>query len=226
MTSLITLTPTPSISISLTPDYLSDTIQAIYVFLTLVIAIAAIYSINQSRKQSQDTLKAVYVQIDANKKQAQEALYAQNRPIIICMGFLNPIAMSSQHVAITLNNVGLAVATNAWGILSFGAPPGLYTPYSFAHPHIFVPNNSTEIAFNVAGKLTFKNSEIEGYSFAPQKLNSIVYIARAIITYQDIFNNKYLSIFDYNTDYGWRQITLQPIAYTLDEINIREDNTN
>ena len=108
MLSLFATSPTPPISISISPDYINDGLQAAYVILTLIIVITTIWSIHlsrkqsqaaleESRKQSQEALKitneqiakneqqakasieAVYKQIELSKKQAQEAIYNQIR---------------------------------------------------------------------------------------------------------------------------------------------------
>src|SRR2546425_4832192 len=53
--TFVTSTPTPplSISVSTSPDYVMDTLTAVYVALTLTIAIVAIWSVRVGRKQSQ-----------------------------------------------------------------------------------------------------------------------------------------------------------------------------
>jgi hypothetical protein len=40
------------------------------------------------------------------------------------------------------------------------------------------------------------------------------------VTCSDAFNNRYLSIFDYNEEYGWKQIASQKTEKTLDELII------
>jgi len=46
-----------------------------------------------------------------------------------------------------------------------------------------------------------------------------------IVTYNDVFDNKYLVIFDHNDTFGWRQIDeAKRINKRLDEIVVRKDN--
>src|SRR5216683_2118873 len=79
------------------PDYSLPNLvlMAIYVGLTLVLAIVAIVAIiintRQSRnalaasdRQSKDAIEAIHKQIDASERQAQEALYNQHKPIVRC----------------------------------------------------------------------------------------------------------------------------------------------
>ena len=95
MLSLFAASLTPPISISISPDYINDGLQAAYVILTLIIVITTIWSIHMNRKQTQASLEesrrqskasldAIYTQIDLSKKQAQETFYNQIRPILIC----------------------------------------------------------------------------------------------------------------------------------------------
>ncbi len=88
--SIVAVTPAHSISVSSSPDYLSDGLQAVYVFLTLVIAAATIWSIRVNRKQSQAALiesqkqsKAALdrasEQIEKGEKQATAALAESHR---------------------------------------------------------------------------------------------------------------------------------------------------
>ena len=67
MLSLLATGPIPSISISISPDYFNDGLQASYVVLTLIIVISTIWSIRLNRKQSQSTL-------EESRSQSQEAL--------------------------------------------------------------------------------------------------------------------------------------------------------
>ena len=67
MLSLLATGPIPSISISISPDYFNDGLQASYVVLTLIIVISTIWSIRLNRKQSQATL-------EESRSQSREAL--------------------------------------------------------------------------------------------------------------------------------------------------------
>ena|SRR2546422_4969579 len=67
--TFVTSTPTPplSISVSTSPDYVMDTLTAVYVALTLTIAIVAIWSVRVGRKQSQTSL-------DESRRQSEASL--------------------------------------------------------------------------------------------------------------------------------------------------------
>src|SRR6266849_6554009 len=68
--SLVASTPTPPLSISVTssPDYLMDILTAVYVALTLIIALVAIWSVRVGREQSQAALDVAHKQIELNKQ--------------------------------------------------------------------------------------------------------------------------------------------------------------
>lgn len=190
--------------------------------------------IKESSKQSQDALEASQSQsrasLDAlreqtrlSKNQAQEAIRYQFRPIIVCTKSPNKF----RGITVDMMNVGLGVAIDVWGVFSFRStgenPPGIV---SFANSIVFLPNSSEQVSFKTNYYdyiLTHENEQIEGYSFYPQEYNGISYSNRLLITYSDAFNNKYLSIFDFNQEYGWKQIASQDTKRTLDEIILGDD---
>lgn len=248
--------PKPTISISITPDYLSDGLQAAYVILTLIIVIISIWSIQLSRKQSRETLKisqaqidksekqaraaleenrkqsqvaleAMYKQIEASKLQAQEAIYNQIRPIIVCISSPYRDKDRKLSVSIDMKNVGFGVASDVWGVYycepieepTDDIPPPEPLSYSFERSMIFVPQKEMKVNLIDNDKITFNfdSSTIQGYSFHPQENGGVHYQSRLVMTYSDAFNNRYLSIFDYIDEYGWKQIASHKTEHTLDE---------
>ena len=243
MLSLLATGPIPSISISISPDYFNDGLQASYVVLTLIIVISTIWSIRLNRKQSQATLEesrsqsrealkitteqitkneqqakasleAVYAQIESSKKQAQDAFYNQIRPILVCAG-------QPQVTLINMENVGFGVATDVWGMycveLTNESPP---LSSSFAKSMILLPHVEITISLLVDDFMYSSSDKIAGYSFYPRENHGISYQSRLFVTYSDAFNNRYFSIFDYNEEYGWKQIASQKTEKTLDELII------
>lgn len=216
MLSLFATSLTPPISISISPDYINDGLQAAYVILTLIIVITTIWSIHMNRKQTQASLEesrrqskasldAIYTQIDLSKKQAQETFYNQIKPILICTG-------QPQENLVKIENVGFGVATDVWGIYC--------NPYSFSFSQsIIVLPNKEVIVTLLADHFKYNSRDkIEGHSFYPQENHGISYQSRMLVTYSDAFNNRYLSIFDYNKEYGWKQVASQKTKKTLDEL--------
>jgi hypothetical protein len=237
---LLFATPlTPPISVSVSPDYINDGLQAAYVILTLIIVITTFWSIHmnrkqsqaaleESRKQSQEVLKitnaqitkneqqakasleAIYKQIELSEKQAQEAFYNQIRPILICTG-------QPRENFVKIENVGFGVATDVWGIYCIPC-----FSLSFSQSIIVLPNKEVKVTLLHDHFMYNSSAKIEGYSFYPQENHGISYQSRMLVTYSDAFNNRYLSIFDYNKEYGWKQIASQKTKKTLDELIISE----
>src|SRR6266852_4430424 len=171
--STVAVTPAHSISVSSSPDYLSDGLQAVYVFLTLVIAAATIWSIRvnrkqsqaaliESQKQSQDAIKAIHEQIEASEKQNLETTYNQSRPLLVCTGVPNPEHMPN---GLILGNFGLGIATDIIGIVTYkSSNMGWSQQYLFRHQSVLAPNQKDTFYFD-HGALTFNLLKIEGFSF-------------------------------------------------------------
>jgi hypothetical protein len=72
---LVASTPPPPLTISVTssPDYLMDILTAVYVALTLIIALVTIWSVRVGRKQSQDTLAESRRQSEASLEVAKRS---------------------------------------------------------------------------------------------------------------------------------------------------------
>lgn len=187
-------------------------------------------ALEESRRQSQASIDTLHEQIELSKKQAQEELYNRFRPIIVCTSPPEfpriEITVPGDNkryktiLQIQMENVGLGVATDAWGYYCV-KPTETDAPssYSFDKSGVLLPRENVPVKFNQeAYDFVDRFSEIEGYPFYPQEYNSIPYSARLLVTYSDAFNNKYLSIFDYNRGYGWKQIASQKTDETLEEL--------
>jgi len=252
---LLTSSPTPTISITIAPDYVSDGLQAAYVILTLIIVIISIWSVRvsrkqslealnisraqvekseiqskaaleESRKQSQLAIDVMREQIESSKLQAQEAIYNQIRPIIVCTS--PPFEDTKHTISINLVNVGFGVANDVWGYYncefteepSDDIPPSEPPSYSFKQSMVFLPNKETKVTLIENDERFPFPSSIEKYSLHPHKDSSVSYQNRLLLTYSDAFNNRYLSVFDYNHEYGWKQIASEKTEKTLDELII------
>lgn len=75
LVAFVTSTPTPPLSISVTssPDYFMDILTAVYVALTLIIALVTIWSVRVGRKQSQATLAESRRQSEASLEVAKQS---------------------------------------------------------------------------------------------------------------------------------------------------------
>jgi hypothetical protein len=82
-------------------------------------------------------------------------------------------------------------------------------------PHVEKTLSLLEDDFMYSG-----SDKIAGYPFYPRENHDILYQSRLLVTYSDAFNNRYFSIFDYNEEYGWKQIASQKTEKTLDELII------
>src|SRR6266516_3958557 len=217
-------------------------LNAGYVFLTLVIAVATIWSlfltrhslkltrqqIDINKQQSNEALAAIYQQIEVSKEQAEQALYNQHKPFIVPLDF--HASDSTIIHKVTMQNKGAGVALNAWGILTVKEEPREYLPprlnlpvrYCFIQTYILVPDKEVEITFKIGepayrGKISvmFSHDTFAGFSIYP--LQDATH--RVMMTYNDIFGNIYLAIFDYSDELGWQQIdTLQVVKERLDEV--------
>src|SRR5258708_7432518 len=84
----------PGITVTTSPDYLLDALTAIYMLLTLTLAIIAFRSL----RQTQSSLDLTRQQIELNKQQSQEASAASERHSQSTIDAVNKqIAVSEQQ---------------------------------------------------------------------------------------------------------------------------------
>ncbi len=221
------------------PDYSLPNLvlMAIYVGLTLVLAIVAIVAIiintRQSRnalaasdRQSKDAIEAIHKQIDASERQAQEALYNQHKPIVIPINnftskdiILDVIIKhhTTLKIIIGLQNKGAGVALNTFAITAVDALSQVFCSPSTA---ILSQDVDTPKGFDFTAdvKYRYPYNEFEGVPVFPQ---GVFGFARLMVTYSDIFDNRYFGVFDYSDEFGWRMLNdVKRVTKRLDELVI------
>ena len=196
----------------------------VYVILTLMIAGVAIWSIRVASKQSREALLAsenhaqeaiatVREQIAATEQQAQEALYNQHKPIVVPT---NPLYR--KQGGLEMRNAGSGIALNTWGILTFVSANQLYR---FDSTLFLIPERVQAISLEEISNsldVLFPEKEFQGYSlYPPSDKGSISTAMRLMLTYNDIFGNRHLGVYDYS-GFGWRLVeAMKRIEQRLDE---------
>ena len=203
---------------------INDIFTGAYVILTLIIAGAVIWSIRVTRQQSGDALLAsenhsqqaiatVREQIAASEQQARETLYNQHKPIVVPT---NPLYRRQD--GLEMRNAGSGIALNTWGVLTVISASKLYRFDStlFLIPERVQAISLEEISNNL--DVLFPGREFHGYSiYPPLDRGSIGTAMRLMLTYNDIFGNRHLGVYDYS-GFGWRLVeTIQRIEQRLDE---------
>lgn len=203
---------------------INNIFTGVYVILTLIIAGVAIWSIRAANKQSRDTILAsennfkeviatVREQIAASEQQAREALYNQHKPIVVPT---NPLYR--QQDGLEMRNAGSGIALNTWGILTIISTNTLYR---FNSTLFLIPERVQDISLEELSNnldVLFPGREFRGYSlYPPADRGRIGSAIRLILTYNDIFGNIYLGVYDYS-GFGWRLVeTMKRIEQRLDE---------
>jgi len=192
--------------------------MAVYVGLTFALAIVAVVSIVISSKlsrdalaasdrQSREAIEAVQKQIDTSERQAQEALYNQHKPVIVPL--TRPLSHDGITYEVNTQNKGSGVALNTYGLLTiFGLPSIMCSNKVF----FLVPDKEEIILFSLGrGEVVFPYNVFEGYNVFSSEV-------RFMVTYNDVFGNKHLAVFDFSLDLGWRQIDeIKRVEQRLDE---------
>lgn len=209
------------------PDYSlpSLILMAVYVLLTLVIAIAAIWSafitrsalktsselsrnaLTASDRQSREAIEAVQRQIEVSERQAQEALYNQHKPVMVPI--TQPVSHNGIIFELNTQNKGSGVALNTFGLLTIsGLPTIMCTNKVF----FLVPDKEETFLFSLDNKKTvFPYNVFEGYNVFSSEV-------RFLVTYNDAFSNRYLAVFDYSSILGWSQVDeIKRVEKRLDE---------
>ena len=233
-------------------------LMTVYVGLTLVIAIAAIWSaiitrtalkasskqsqealaaserqskaaieaihkqIEASEQQARDTIEAVNRQIEASERQAQEALYNQHKPIVIPINNFSrqDVILKQEHdlkYRMIFQNKGAGVALNTFAIMALNGLPDIFCSTSTG---ILVQDADMPKAFdfNTGIEHMYPSNEFEGVSVFPK---GVFGFARLMITYSDMFDNRYFGVFDYSEEFGWRQLNeIRRVKQRLDELVI------
>lgn len=199
-------------------------LTGVYVVLTLILAGTAIRSLRVARKQAQDALLAsekhaqqalvmVREQIAASEQQAREALYNRHKPIVVPT---NPLYRKQD--GLEMRNAGSGIALNTWGVLTVVSTNTLYR---FDSTLFLIPERVQDISLGEISNsldVLFPGREFRGYSlYPPADRGSIGTAMRLLLTYNDIFGNIYLGVYDYS-GFGWRLVeTMQRIEQRLDD---------
>ena len=196
----------------------------VYVILTLIIAGAAIWSLRVASKQSREALLAsenhsqeaiatVREQIAASEQQARETLYNQHKPIVVPT---NPLYRKQD--GLEMRNAGSGIALNTWGVLTIVSADKVYR---FDSTLFLIPERVQDISLGEIPNsldVLFPGKEFQGYSlYPPPDRGSIGTAMRLMLTYNDIFGNRHLGVYDYS-GFGWRLVeTMKRIEQRLDE---------
>lgn len=202
-------------------------LTGIYVAATLVIVGLTIWqskaALAASAGQSQAAIDAVHEQILASEKQAQEAMFNQFKPVIVPLN--HPISISNNDINFTIDmeNKGAGVALNTWGI--FYVKVYLSVVYHFNKRYFLVPDRRELIVFNDGRDgIKVRSGEFHGYPTFPGLMPGVndrgmSSGSRLMVTYNDVFENIYLVVFDYRDELGWEQVALEKIGpHRLDEL--------
>jgi hypothetical protein len=220
----------------LSPDYVIQLVGVIltgvYVAATLAIVVITIWQskatlaasdkhvheqIKASEKQSQAAIDAIHEQIEENKKQTLETIHNQHRPILVCPYHPVPDTLL-QHSPMPIKNVGVGIALNIRVVLSYASTDaGEKLQRGFIIPSVLAPGEKEMISLNTP-ELKNIPEKIGEHSFFPEDPDTS-YKQRLVITYQDIFNRKHLSIFDGRLSTNWKPYVIEPnFQYGIDDV--------
>jgi len=153
------------ITVTTSPDYLLDGLTGVYVLLTVVIAVIAFKALSKT----QTSLELTRNQIAASERQSQEALYNQHKPVLVPIDLLE--GSSPTNLTLKIQNKGLGVAFNTWGMLSIGHKPpinphinGVRIIYNFNRVYMMVPDKEPPITLETPGIVTYPSGEFAGYT--------------------------------------------------------------
>ena len=99
--------------------------------------------------------------------------------------------------------------------------------YHFVKNYFLVPDRKELIVFNdERDGIKAPSGEFGGYATFPgvmPRVNDRGMSSGSLlmITYHDVFGNKYLVVFDYNDELGWEQVALKRVERRLDELVVR-----
>ncbi len=198
-------------------------------------AIAAVHDqIEASKIQSQTAIEAVHKQIEASERQALEAIHNQYKPVIVpTMGAINFFEGLAE---VAIENAGLGIALSIWGTVA-SKSRGKY--YSSSQALFLTPNKSIEATFvGVEGvpegyhyvqypyNMFYPHNMFEttggdvskSYFIFPEDNGGVPCDIRLMLTYKDVFDNKYLAVFDKSKEFGWKQVTLRKVEKTMEEL--------
>jgi hypothetical protein len=117
-------------------------------------------------------------------------------------------------ISMTLVNVGPGVAMNTWGTVGM---KGQAKHYSSVQSSFLVPKIEGDAIFEIA-ETGFPSAEFNNCPIFPLEEDGISYDIRLMLTYRDVFDNKFLVIFDHSREFGWKQFKSERVKETMDEV--------
>jgi hypothetical protein len=199
------------------------------------------------------SLRAVYLQIEESKKQAEQERFDKVLPFLVPMDapvfqdtHQNWLKWEEPIQDITLSNMGVGIALNVASVLfgckSYNSDTGRITAPFDGYWALWLnvpipPSDKVRCAYiSRNGLFREENRQVAGYSFfAPPEPEfadltngaSLHITARISITYQDIFGRKYASIYDYVNNIGWQFVKSTPLEkdfYDLESSNTKRNS--
>src|SRR5260221_4232202 len=183
-------------------------------------AIDAVHEqIKASEQQSQASIDVVYEQIKASERQAQEAIHSQQKPVIIPTSSVeaiyvpNSATSGKSYRTIDLENAGLGIALNVWGTVASLDAGGKY--YCSVQSSFLIPHEIETVRFGQE-EFAYPYAVFDVFNLFPMRESG--YDTRLMLTYKDVFDNKYLTVFDKSPGFGWKQVTLKKVERTMYEV--------
>src|SRR5260221_5302450 len=170
-----------------------------------------------SEAQSQAAIEAVNRQIATSEHQAREALYNQQKPVLVPVGDLGNIIETSggkphvkwgyqNQVIDGLRNIGVGPALNIYGIL-FGPPLNSLPPREryvvWNYAALSPSQEGDKITFQQFTNVTSETTIGRYPLYVPDDADHTGIIARFTLTYHDVFGRKHASLYDFHAQYGW-----------------------
>lgn len=169
------------------------------------------------------------------QKQATEALYALNRPILVPRSDFTaeePFDWNVQGRGCDIQNAGNGVALNVFGVIFPPAALQSQPRYWTRPPFPILSHKRANVWFEQGGTLLSRHHQIGPHPLfvpddrAPEQGVPNFYRrgprcqARLTLTYTDIFGRRHASIFDYTIMHKWECVAiLDDIPQTLDEMD-------
>jgi hypothetical protein len=185
----------------------------------------ALYAIQQNRKQTKENW-------DHSQQQVKEERHHQSQPIVVPVGEFTPSAIVSGpglymsngivnwnyqgKIRLELQNMGRGVALNVHCIL-YGSD-SMYTAQFVAWNNGPIGKNPIQVIYEHSPQLLLSPGDSIDevhplYDTSPPSSSNPAedHIACLTITYQDLFEIKHMSIFNYTLDHRWECVTIGKI---------------
>jgi hypothetical protein len=174
-----------------------------------------------SEKQSQAAMQAIREQIQASEKQNREQMENQFKPFVVPVSM--PESGDGVSYRLDMTNQGAGVALNVWGFFTMRNFPLVHY---FEDAYVLNPNYRNAYQL-INREIYYPQNEFAGYPIVLSGDESgIKQILRLLVTYNDIFNNKFLVIFDYNEEFGWQLYEFTRVEKRLDEVAMKKRSSN